>query len=134
ADAGGGQQLARRPAGADEVDPGRPAGAVALAQLGQLLAAAGGVLDARRRLAALGRLLAAQPLRLAAGGGRAGFFLARLGVEELLPALGELVVGTRSAEVAARVSAAHLDDLVGDAAEEGAVVGGDEVAERRGAE
>ena len=50
---GGGEQLARLPAGGDEVDAGRAGRGVAVLQLGQLLAALGGLVDARSRPCAL---------------------------------------------------------------------------------
>ena len=55
-----------------------------------------------------------------------------LGLEELLPLLGEVVVRPGGAEVAAGVDAVDLDDLVGDGPQERPVVGGDDVAERGG--
>ena len=133
-DARRGEQLPRLPAGGDEVDARRPGGGVAVLQLLQLLAPAGGVLDARRCLARPRRGLAAEPLRLAADLVGDRLLPAGLALEELLALEHEVVVEAGAAEVAAGVDPADLDHLVGDGPQERPVVGGDEVAERRGAQ
>ena len=91
-----------------------------------------GLVDARAGLARPGGRLAAEPLRLAADLVGDRLLPARLGFEELLAPLGEVVVGAGGAEVAAGVDAADLDHLVGDGPQERPVVRGDQVAERGG--
>ena len=78
--------------------------------------------------------LAAEPFRLAANLVGDGFLLPGLAFEELLALVREVVVAALGTERAAGIDAADLDDLVGDGAQERAVVRGDEVAERRGAQ
>ena len=98
---GGGQQLAGGPAGAGEVDAGRPDGGVAVLQVGQLLPPAGGLVDPRLRLAPLGRLRPAEPLGLPAHLVGDRLLLPGLGLQELVPPVRELVVGAGHAEVPA---------------------------------
>src|SRR5262249_58105180 len=124
----GGEQLARLPAGADEVDARRPARGVAVLQLGQFFPAGGCLLDAESGFAALGGLLAAQPLALAADLVGDGLLAACLGVEECGPALGELVGGTSSPEVTAGESAADLDHRVCRCPQSGPVICGHHIA------
>ncbi len=119
------------PSGGDEIDAGRADGGVAELQLVQFFAAAGSVFDARAGLARACRRLAPQPLRLAANLVGDRLLLPRLGVEECLTLLDEVVVGARGAKGAARIDAADLHHVAGNCAQKSPIVGGDQVAERR---
>src|SRR5207244_2024742 len=121
----GGEQFACLPACAGEVDSRRPARGRSILQIGQFFTATPGGLDARTGLAPLGRLLAAEPFGLAADLVGDRLQSASLPFEELVALLLELVVGAGGPEVPVGIGAAHLDDLVGDAAKKGPVVGDD---------
>ena len=102
----------RLAAGAGEVDARRVHRGRAVVQVGEFRPALRGRLDPRSRFLPLGRFLAAQPLGFAADLVGQCFFPAGLRRQKLLSPVGELIVGTRSPEVTARVSSIDFDDLV----------------------
>src|SRR5581483_8426366 len=60
--------------------------------------------------------------------------LSSLRFQELLTSLGELIIRSGGAEVASRKSAIDFDHFIGNGSQEGTIVRGNQVAERRGTE